>query len=111
LPVTVVCLTSSPPPIYYSALVIAELLLFMSTGPINSVIVGLVSPAHRASAVALSVLAIHILGDVISPPLIGSVSDRTSLGDAVLLVPVAVGVSGLFWVAAALRCRREGVQA
>ena len=89
----------------------AELLLFMSTGPSNSVIVGLVSPAHRASAVALSVLAIHILGDVISPPLIGSVSDRTSLGDAVLLVPVAVAVSGLFWVAAALRCRREGVQA
>jgi MFS family permease len=111
LPLTVVCLTSTSPPIYYAALVIAELLLFMSTGPINSVIVGLVSPAHRASAVALSVLAIHILGDVISPPLIGSVSDRTSLGEAVLLVPVAVGVSGLFWVAAALRCRRDGVQA
>jgi MFS transporter, Spinster family, sphingosine-1-phosphate transporter len=111
LPLAVVFLTSSSPSIYYPALVVAELLLFMSTGPINSVIVGLVSPAHRASAVALSVLAIHILGDVISPPLIGSVSDRTSLGDAVLLVPVAVGVSGLFWVAAALRCRREGVQA
>jgi MFS transporter, Spinster family, sphingosine-1-phosphate transporter len=111
LPLTLICLTSTSPPIYYSALVVAELLLFMSTGPINSVIVGLVSPAHRASAVALSVLAIHLLGDVISPPLIGSVSDRTSLGDAVLLVPVAVGVSGLLWVAGALRCRREGVQA
>jgi MFS transporter, Spinster family, sphingosine-1-phosphate transporter len=111
LPCAVVCLTSGSPYIFYPALVAAELLLFMSTGPINSVIVGLVSPAHRASAVALSVLAIHILGDVISPPLIGSVSDRTSLGAAVLLVPVAVAVSGLFWVAAALRCRREGVQA
>jgi len=33
------------------------------------------------------------------------------LGEAVLLVPVAVGVCGLFWVAAALRCRKEGLQA
>ena len=109
LPLAVVCLTAASPSVYYPALVVAELLLFMSTGPINSVIVSLVSPAHRASAVALSVLAIHLLGDVISPPLIGSVSDHTSLGDAVLLVPVAVAVSGLFWVAAALRCRREAV--
>jgi MFS family permease len=111
LPLTVACLNSASPAVYYPALVGAELLLFMSTGPINSVIVGLVSPAHRASAVALSVLAIHTLGDVISPPLIGSVSDRTSLGEAVLLVPVAVALCGLFWVAAALRCRRDGVQA
>jgi MFS transporter, Spinster family, sphingosine-1-phosphate transporter len=111
LPLAVACLTSASPSVFYPALVVAELLLFMSTGPINSVIVSLVSPAHRASAVALSVLAIHLLGDVISPPLIGSVSDHTSLGEGVLLVPVAVAVSGLFWVAAALRCRKEGVVA
>jgi MFS transporter, Spinster family, sphingosine-1-phosphate transporter len=111
LPLAVVCLTYGSPYVFYPALVGAELLLFMSTGPINSVIVSLVSPAHRASAVALSVLAIHILGDVISPPLIGRLSDRTSLGEAVLLVPIAVGISGLFWIAAALRCRRDGVQA
>jgi MFS family permease len=111
LPLVIACLTSASPSVFYPTLVVAELLLFMSTGPINSVIVSLVSPAHRASAVALSVLAIHILGDVISPPLIGSVSDHSSLGDGVLLVPVAVAVSGLFWVAAALRCRQEGVRA
>ncbi|MGC1460344.1 MAG: MFS transporter [Steroidobacteraceae bacterium] len=111
LPLTVACLKDSAPFIFYPALVGAELLLFMSTGPINSVIVSLVSPAQRASAVALSVLAIHSLGDVISPPLIGRLSDRTSLGEAVLLVPVAVGVCGLVWVAAALRCRQQGIQA
>jgi MFS transporter, Spinster family, sphingosine-1-phosphate transporter len=111
LPLALACLAFASPWVFYSALVGAELLLFMSTGPINSVIVTLVAPGQRASAVALSVLAIHALGDVISPPLIGSVSDRTSLGDAVLLVPVAVGVSGALWVAAALRCRRDGVQA
>jgi len=111
LPLTVGSLAYASPAVFYPSLVGAELLLFMSTGPINSVIVGLVSPAHRASAVALSVLTIHVLGDVVSPPLIGSLSDRTSLGEAVLLVPFAVGLSGLLWVAAALRCRHEGVRA
>ena len=111
LPLAIASLGSSTPSVFYPALVLAELLLFMSTGPINSVIVGLVSPAHRASAVALSVLAIHTLGDVVSPPLIGSLSDRTSLGEAVLLVPIAVAASGIFWVLAALRCRQDGVQA
>jgi MFS family permease len=111
LPLAVAALYAASPSVFYPALVGAELLLFMSTGPINSVIVSIVSPMHRASAVALSMLAIHILGDVISPPLIGRLSDRTSLGEAVLLVPVAVGVCGLFWVAAALRCRKEGIQA
>jgi MFS transporter, Spinster family, sphingosine-1-phosphate transporter len=111
LPLTLASLRGAAPHIFYPALVGAELLLFMSTGPINSVIVSLVSPTQRASAVALSVLAIHALGDVISPPLIGRLSDRTSLGEAVLLVPVAVAVCGLLWVVAALRCRQQGVQA
>jgi MFS family permease len=111
LPLTMACLEVVSPSIFYPALVGAELLLFMSTGPINSVIVGLVSPAQRASAVALSVFAIHLLGDVISPPLIGRLSDRASLAAAVLLVPVAVAVCGLLWVAAALRCRQQGLQA
>ncbi len=111
VPLAVASLASPSPHAYYPALVGAELLLFMSTGPINSVIVSIVHPVHRASAVALSVLAIHLLGDVISPPLIGKLSDRTSLGEAVLLVPVAVGLCGLLWVAAALRCRKEGLQA
>jgi sugar phosphate permease len=111
LPLSVVCLADSSPAVLFSTLVAAQLLLFMSTGPINSVIVGLVNPAHRASAVALSVLAIHLLGDVVSPPLIGSVSDRSSLGEAVMLVPVAIAVSGLFWVVAALKCRHDGIQA
>lgn len=111
LPLTVVCLKDSAPSVFYPALVGAELLLFMSTGPINSVIVGLVSPLERASAVALSVLAIHLLGDLFSPPLIGRLSDQTSLAEAVLLVPVAVAVCALLWVAAALRCRRQGLQA
>ena len=64
----------------------------MSTGPINAQIVNIVSPLERASAIALSMFAIHLLGDVPSPPLIGHLSDVGSLAHAVLIVPVAVAI-------------------
>ncbi len=104
-PVAAVALMASARELYYPALVAAELLLFMSTGPVNSAIVNLVSPAQRASAVALSVFAIHALGDVVSPALIGALSDRWSLRLAVLVVPVAVAASGILWLAAAMAAR------
>ena len=83
------------------ALFVAEVLIFASTGPVNSAIVNVVAPDMRASAVALSILTIHALGDVPSPPLIGLLSDASSLGEAVLLVPAMVVVSGAIWCAAA----------
>ncbi len=100
-PFAFVALTAQAPLIYYPAIVIAELLLFMSTGPISSAIVNLVSPAQRASALALCMFAIHLLGDVPSPTLIGWMSDHSSLGKAVLIVPVAVVISGIVWLISA----------
>jgi len=101
VPFAVLALTAPLPRIYYPAVVVAELLLFMSTGPINAAIVNIVSPLERASAIALSMLAIHLLGDVPSPWLIGRLSDARSLGEAVLIVPAAIAVSGLVWFVAA----------
>lgn len=100
-PFAFVALTAQAPSIYYTAIVIAELLLFMSTGPISSAIINLVSPTQRASALALSMFAIHLLGDVPSPTLIGWISDTSSLGKAVLIVPVAVVISGIIWLISA----------
>jgi sugar phosphate permease len=82
-------------------MVTAQLLLFLSTGPINAVIVNLVSATERATAIALEVFAIHLLGDVISPPLIGVLSDHFSLEQAVKIVPIAVVIGGLIWIWAA----------
>jgi sugar phosphate permease len=94
-------LTTPSSTTYVVCMVMAQLLMFLSTGPINAAIVNLVSPLQRASATALEVFAIHLLGDAISPYLIGAMSDRTSLAEAVKIVPVAVVVSGLIWAWAA----------
>jgi MFS family permease len=96
--------------VYLSAMAVAEVLIFASTGPINSAIVNLVSPTERASAVALSIFAIHLLGDVPSPPLIGAISDARSLSTAFLIIPFAIFVAGLIWCYAAVsgRVKVEG---
>ena len=100
-PCTLLALLAPTPALYYPGIVLAELLLFMSTGPINAAIVNIATPLERASAVALSMFLIHLLGDVPSPLLIGWVSDLSSLGGAVLIVPVAVAVAGVVWLVAA----------
>lgn len=100
-PVALLAFVSASRPVYISAIVAAEVLLFFSTGPINSAVVNVVAPARRATAVAVNILVIHLLGDVPSPPLIGRLSDATSLGTAFLVLPVMMAVAGLVWIYAA----------
>ncbi len=96
-PLTFVALAARQPALYWPAIVAAELCLFASTGPVNSAIVNVVSPHMRATAVALSIFTIHILGDVPSPSLVGLISDARSLDQAMLIIPAAVLVGGLIW--------------
>jgi hypothetical protein len=90
-----------PAPLYLYALFAAELLIFLSTGPVNSSILGLVQPTMRAASMALSIFAIHTLGDGPSPAIIGYLSDRGSLQQAVMIIPVAVAIGGVIWLYAA----------
>jgi MFS transporter, Spinster family, sphingosine-1-phosphate transporter len=100
-------LTAASYSTYTVCMVAAQLCMFLSTGPINAAIVNLVIASERATAIALSVFAIHALGDVISPPLIGAISDKLSLEQAVKVVPVAVLIGGIVWVFAARAQSRQ----
>jgi sugar phosphate permease len=100
-------LTTVPHALYLTWMVAAQLCLFLSTGPINAAIVNLVVATERASAIALGVFAIHLLGDVPSPFLIGALSDASSLAQAVKIVPIAVVVGGCVWIWAA-RAQQQG---
>lgn len=104
-PLFYLALASPAPEVYWPAMIGAELLMFASTGPINTVIVNVVPPAIRASAMALSIFTIHILGDVPSPALVGALSDRGSLAAAVLILPAAALVGGTLWTYAAATTR------
>ncbi len=102
-PATYICLSDPRKAVYLPAIVIAEIFIFTSTGPVNSAIINAVAPVERASAVGLSVLIIHVLGDIPSPPLIGAISDTSSLARGILVVPAAILVAGVIWTVAAWR--------
>lgn len=82
----------------WGALFIVELLLFMCTGPFNTVLINCVSANNRAMAFALSIFVSHALGDAFSPTLIGMLSDATDLETAMVSVPVAFGLAAFFWL-------------
>lgn len=90
-------------------------LLFLPTGPVNTLILETVPVNQRASAMALSIFMIHLFGDMWSPEIVGRLSDYWgSLQKAVLILPAALLVCALSWLALALRSRaldRGGLKA
>jgi len=99
VPAAYVGLRATDPSIYQPALFLAEVMVFLNTGPANAVIVSVVLPEIRATAIAFSIFAFHLMGDVPSPILIGRVSDWTgSLERALLLCTVAMAASGVFYL-------------
>jgi MFS transporter, Spinster family, sphingosine-1-phosphate transporter len=102
---------------------ISMTLVFIGNGPVNALLVNLVAPHLRTSALGLNVVIIHVLGDGISLTLVGLISTWlkdhqaalpgfiASLGQAVglnpgaqtlsmalLLMPVALLVSGVLYL-------------
>ncbi len=76
----------------------AQLLLWCYNGPINAVLVSSVPARLRTRAFSLSILAIHLFGDAISPPIVGAIADATgSLGMGMALVPLTLAAGALVW--------------
>lgn len=97
-PALYAALTLPTPAHYWAALGVAEVCLFLCTGPSNTVLVNVVMPRVRTAAVAFNVLVIHALGDVLSPVIMGRIADGSSLGRAFLSTAGVVVLSGIFWL-------------
>jgi len=72
------------------ALACAIFLIFLGTGPVNAATLNAVGPNVRAAAMAGQLLIIHLLGDLISPPLIGVISDHSNLRIALSTTLIAL---------------------
>jgi MFS transporter, Spinster family, sphingosine-1-phosphate transporter len=86
----------------------AMFFLFLSTGPVNTLILESVPVNLRASAMALSIFMIHIGGDMWSSEIVGRLSDffGGNLQKGVLILPLALIVAGALWLALALKTER-----
>ena len=76
---------------------IAEIGLFMSTAPINAILLRTAPAIMRASAMAVAIFAIHLFGDLWSPSLVGLFLDHFPLAMAMMLLPLGFGVATLVW--------------
>ncbi|WNG20086.1 spinster family MFS transporter [Cystobacter fuscus] len=79
----------------FAIIFLAQFLIFLNSGPINAAIVNGVPPAFRAFAMGLNVLFIHMLGDALSPTVIGKLADVSSLGLAIQVNAIPVLLGGL----------------
>ena len=79
-------------------LFVAQFFLWFYNGPINALIANSVPSALRVRAFALSILAIHIFGDAVSPSIVAIASDHIGLRHAIQMVPLALGVGALIWL-------------
>src|SRR5262249_7996487 len=97
-----------PFPYAWICILITEFCVFLNTGPANAATANISPPAIRSSAFAINILVIHLLGDAISPPLMGWASaafrhtdGRDNLNAGFLAVWAALGVAGFIWLTAA----------
>ncbi|MDC3953526.1 spinster family MFS transporter [Polyangium jinanense] len=113
-PVAVLALFARSSTSFLALLGVCELAVFASMAPTNLAILKSVPEDRRASAMALSIFLIHLLGDLISPPIVGAVSDAfgdskaqctsgTGLFWGMLTLPVALALSAAFWFVGARR--------
>src|SRR5579871_2460809 len=81
--------------------------LFLNTGPGNTILANVVPMEIRATSFAINILLIHALGDAISPLLIGTIADRSSLQVGFMLCTFLILVAGIVWLFGAKHLRRD----
>ena len=94
-PGAVLAIAATDPWLAFGAIFVAEVLVFLNTGPLNALIVAVTPPGIRARAFGLNIFAIHAFGDALSPALLGLVSDLTNLSTALTLPAFFLAAAGL----------------
>ena len=87
-----------PFPYAWAAVFGAVFFLFFNTGPANTALANVTQPSMRSTAFALNIFIIHALGDAISPPLIGWITEKTSWDLSFLLVALMMVLASTLWL-------------
>jgi sugar phosphate permease len=106
----VLLLTRTPFPLAWGVLLLAIFFLFLNTGPANTALANVTHPSVRASAFALNILIVHLLGDAAAPPILGWVAAHGgSHGwDMVFVLLAAImAISGILWLAGMSRLQSD----
>jgi MFS family permease len=106
-PLAVWLLTIRDPGLFQLVFTLAFFCLSWYNGPMTAVIFDVVPPRISATVAGAYLLFIHLAGDAIALPLVGTLSDRFGLDQAILLLPSVVIVGGVVIAFATRSVRRD----
>ncbi|GBG75536.1 hypothetical protein CBR_g20167 [Chara braunii] len=82
---------------------LGEFLLFAIQGPVNIISLGCVPPREQALSIAMGTVAIHIFGDVPSPPVVGYIQDQVhDWRISMVLLSCLLFVASMAWAAGSM---------
>ena len=98
-PITFVCLVLPSPLGFFVAAFFVEIGLFLSTSPIAAACLRAVPEERRASAMAATIFAIHLLGDLWSPAALGLLQDLLAprIVLAMMALPLTFAWTAYLW--------------
>ena len=96
---SLVALTSHDRTVIGVASFASQFFMWCYNGPVNAVIVNCVPSALRTRAFALSIFVIHLLGDALSPVVVGHASDKTANLPVVMrVIPATMLLGAAIWL-------------
>jgi MFS family permease len=96
-PLTAAAFASPSPLLFFGFAFFAEIGLFLSASPVAAIALRSVPPEMRASSMAVTIFAIHLLGDLWSPTALGALADALPGAIAMMAVPAVFGWSAWLW--------------
>ena len=96
-----------PFPYAWGFIFLAMFFLFLNIGPSNTAIANVTPASMRATAFALNILVIHLLGDALSPWLIGWIKDHGTWNLSFFAVSTVMLLAGLIWLFSARALVRD----
>ena len=96
-PLSAAAFFAPSPLLFFTLAGIAEIGLFLSTAPINAILLRTAPVYLRASAMAVAIFAIHLFGDLWSPPLVGLLLDYLIPALAMMALPLGFAIAWAVW--------------
>jgi MFS family permease len=96
-PLAAIALVMPSPWLFFAIVGFAEIGLFMSTAPINAIMLRTAPAFLRASAMAVGIFSIHLFGDLWSPLIVGTLLDYLIPILAMMALPVGFAIATAVW--------------
>ena len=96
---TVPAVLSSSPAVFWPAMFVTLLMLFVNVGPLNAAMANVLPADLRARGFAVTTMVMHLFGDAASPWLIGVASDAVGLTAPVLVTGSMLALAGVVLLA------------